>query len=283
NPAINPGAAEICNGIDDNCNGQIDEGNPPANQVYVGNVIFTNQAAVDAFSQCYYKIQGNMTISGPAVNSLANLSNLQEVTGNVLIQATSLPNMNGLDALTTIGASLTIKLNNYGAKLTSLSGLGNLISIGQNLNISFNFSLSDCCSIDDLLANAGVGGSTIIFYNAAGCNSVSDISNSCGGGSIIVLPGNGIAFGETVEQPRMSLFPNPATSEVTVLLEGLDSGEHKLRIIDQLGRVVHRLDLDGSEQVLSLNLAELGMNNGIYLVAVSGSGEPLLKRLVVKR
>ncbi|MAT55510.1 MAG: hypothetical protein CMN32_13620, partial [Saprospirales bacterium] len=137
-PAINPGAAEICNGIDDNCNGQIDEGNPPANQVYVGNVIFTNQAAVDAFSQCYYKIQGNLTISGPAVNSLANLSNLQEVTGNVLIQATSLPNMNGLDALTTIGASLTIKLNNYGAKLTGLSGLGNLTSIGQNLNISFN-------------------------------------------------------------------------------------------------------------------------------------------------
>ncbi len=26
NPAINPGAAEICNGIDDNCNGRIDEG-----------------------------------------------------------------------------------------------------------------------------------------------------------------------------------------------------------------------------------------------------------------
>ena len=28
NPAVHPGATEICNGIDDNCNGQIDEGNP---------------------------------------------------------------------------------------------------------------------------------------------------------------------------------------------------------------------------------------------------------------
>jgi hypothetical protein len=28
NPAIHPGAAELCNGLDDNCNGQIDEGHP---------------------------------------------------------------------------------------------------------------------------------------------------------------------------------------------------------------------------------------------------------------
>src|SRR5207247_10956188 len=26
NPAINPGATEVCNGVDDNCDGQIDEG-----------------------------------------------------------------------------------------------------------------------------------------------------------------------------------------------------------------------------------------------------------------
>jgi hypothetical protein len=26
NPAVHPGATEVCNGIDDNCNGQIDEG-----------------------------------------------------------------------------------------------------------------------------------------------------------------------------------------------------------------------------------------------------------------
>ncbi|GAB4252722.1 MAG: hypothetical protein Kow0027_17600 [Saprospiraceae bacterium] len=282
NPAINPGAAEICNGIDDNCNGQIDEG-APANQVHVGNVILTSQAAVNNFSQCIYKIQGNLTISGPAVNSLANLSNLQEVTGNVLIQATSLPNMNGLDGLTTIGGSLTIKLNNYGAKLTSLSGLGNLTSIGQNLNISFNFSLSDCCSIDDLLANAGVGGATIIFNNASGCNSVSDISNSCGGGSIIILPGNGIALGEEWEQPRMSLFPNPATTEVTILLEGLGDKTGTLVISDLLGRTILQQRIEPGQMLVNLDFAEHDLGTGIYQVVLRTDMEQLVQRLVIER
>ncbi|GAB4252740.1 MAG: hypothetical protein Kow0027_17630 [Saprospiraceae bacterium] len=281
NPDIHPGATEICNGIDDDCDGQVDEG-ASATEVHVGNVNLTSQAAVDNFSNCYYKIQGNLTISGTGINSLANLYNLQEVTGNVLIQVTSLPNMNGLDGLTTIGGSLTIKLNNYGAKLTSLSGLGNLTSIGQNLNISFNFSLSDCCSIDDLLANAGVGGSISIHHNASGCNSVSDISNSCGNNSIII-PGGGIAFGQQAEDLKMSLYPNPAASEVTVLLEGLGDKTGTLVISDLLGRTILQQRLEPGQMLVNLDLAEHDLGSGIYQVVLSTETEQLVQRLVIER
>ncbi len=281
-PAINPGATEVCNGIDDDCDGQIDEG-AAATETWVGNVIFTSQAAVDNFSQCYNKIQGSLTIQGTGINSLAKLSNLEEVTGNITIQITSLPNLNGLDGLTTIGGTLTIKLNNYGAKLSSLSGLGNLSGIGQNLLIYFNFSLSDCCSIDDLLSNTGVGGATSIHHNAAGCNSVSDISTSCGGGSVIILPNNGIAFGETAEQPRMSLFPNPATSTVTILLEGLGVQPGTLTVSDQLGRIVLIEKLQPGQEVLDLDLAGRGINTGVYQLTLITDTQRLVRRLAVSR
>ncbi|MEZ4930767.1 MAG: putative metal-binding motif-containing protein [Saprospiraceae bacterium] len=42
NAAIHPGATEICNGIDDNCNMSVDEG--LSGETYVGNVFFTTQA-----------------------------------------------------------------------------------------------------------------------------------------------------------------------------------------------------------------------------------------------
>ncbi len=281
-PAVSPGAAEICNGIDDNCNGQVDEGNPPANQVYVGNAIFTSQAAVNNFSQCYYKIQGSLTIQGININSLANLSNLQEVTGSVTIQVTSLPNLSGLDQLATIGGSLTIKLNNYGSKLTSLTGLDNLTSIGQNLFIYFNFSLGDCCSIDDLLSNSSVGGVTSIHHNASGCNSVSDIGNSCGGNNIIVpVNGNNIDLSESLTM-KFNVYPNPAFGTVTVEIDKKVHGEKWLILVDNLGRVVMNAELEENTFEFQFNVEEYSVPKGIYNLSLISADGIISKKLIIR-
>jgi Putative metal-binding motif/Secretion system C-terminal sorting domain/Pregnancy-associated plasma protein-A/HYR domain/Receptor L domain len=281
NAAVNPGATEVCNGIDDDCDGDVDEG-VSGGLTYVGNVTFVTQAQVDAFSQCYDKIQGHLTIQGMTINSLANLINLTEVTGNVTIKFTGLPNMGGLDNLTTIGGTLTIQFNNYGAHLTSLNGLGAVTSVGANLIITTNVYLSDCCSIDALLDNAGVGGSTIIYGNAFGCQSVAQINTACGG-SIIAPPNTGVSSSEQIDSYRMTVFPNPASGEVTIHLGGMNNSEPTLTIYDQLGRVVLVERLAEGQNTLTLSLDEGQFRNGIYMVSVMVQGERLTKRLVVAR
>ncbi|MEZ4934053.1 MAG: putative metal-binding motif-containing protein [Saprospiraceae bacterium] len=57
NPAVHPFATEICNGLDDDCDGKIREGTT-GGLTYVGNLTFTTQAQVaDAFSPVLFRHQ----------------------------------------------------------------------------------------------------------------------------------------------------------------------------------------------------------------------------------
>ncbi len=102
----------------------------PSAVIFAGDVTLNSQDTLDAFTQTYTAIIGNLTINDSLDNNITNLDNLiglTEVVGNLSIQSND--------------------------SLTSLRGLDSLIGVGGNLEISTNVALTDFCAISSLVGN----------------------------------------------------------------------------------------------------------------------------------
>ncbi|MEZ4955849.1 MAG: T9SS type A sorting domain-containing protein [Saprospiraceae bacterium] len=276
--ALNPGVAEICDGIDNNCDGQIDNGLA----VHSGNVMFTSQAQLDDWYGCPTSINGNVMISGYNITDLTPLANIQSITGNLNIQYTGLASLNGLDNLQSVGGTVTILFN---SSLSSLFGLHNLTAVGGNFMMYYNFQLSDCCDITDLLNNGGVVGSRVIYFNASGCNSQAEILAQCQIQNLTSNPNSGannldVAISsQTYEVQEAQLFPNPAKDLVNLrLVKSFEQG--RLEIFDAQGRSVRQQIL--SANTLQYQIETATLLSGLYMVKIETDGELAVHRLVVQ-
>ena len=276
--AIFPGATEICDNLDNDCDGMVDDGL----SVYTGNIAFTTQAALNAWSPCVTTVIGSVTISGAGITDLSPLMNLHTVTGNLAIQYTGSTSMNGLNFLTTVGGNMIVYYNN---QLTTLNGLDALSSIGGNFSLYYNLKLSDCCAVYNLI-NGGIAGNITIVYNKMGCNSVAQINTNCAPAPPLIANPNGtILTGQTVTLQTgktMALYPNPARNEVQVLFDR-KAPMATLRIMDTLGRTVFEMELEEGMDQLTIDLNSGQFENGIYLVSLFEDGEMTTKQLVVQQ
>ncbi|WP_228054850.1 thrombospondin type 3 repeat-containing protein [Kordia antarctica] len=81
--------------------------------------------------------------------SLSSLAGLESITtaGEIIVENNGLVTLNGLNNLTTVSTTLTIKENN---SLNSLDGLNSLSSVGTNLLINLNSNLTSISALSNL-------------------------------------------------------------------------------------------------------------------------------------
>jgi hypothetical protein len=268
--------------VDDNCNGQVDEG--LADLVYNGNVVLTTQAQVNAFSQCYTVINGNLTVQNAGISNINTLANIRKVTGHILIKQTALTSLAGLSSLDTVGGNMTINNNIYGSKLGTLDGLENLASVGGNLSIFSNLKLSDCCAIHDLLNTPGaVEGNVSIYSNLTGCESVAGINNACGANNSLVGPTNinlwvDITFDKQGGAGVFSSY-NAQQDQINMTIKGqFNSGVAKL--FDQNGRQVLRQNFQPGNTWFRMMLGQTVPGN--YQLEISLDGTIYTKALTLE-
>ena len=128
------------------------------------------------------QINANLTIGG-ALTTFPNYPNLTFVDGNITISGLSHVSLTELDGifplLETVTGNLIIQNN---ANVTTITGFDALTNIGNDFTVSNNASLSSCCRLLRLVdASVTVGGTSDVSSNIAGCNAVTEITDTCSG------------------------------------------------------------------------------------------------------
>ena len=277
-PNVHPGAIEVCNSKDDNCNDLVDDG--VSGVPYLGSVTFTTQAQINAWRPCYDVIQGNLYIFGFGITDFGPLANIIFVTGDVSIRFNSLTNLHGLEGLQAVGRDIEIQ---HCGKLTTLDGLQNLSSVGRRFSLFYNNLLTDCCAVQPLLATLPANRKSI-FGNLTTCETEVAINADCMGGNLVVNPNSGFSTATPIAAVEMQLVPNPATDEVTVRLLGTEGKTATLTLFDHLGRTVLVKDLEDGQNDLTIDLKDGRFQNGLYMVnATTADGTRVVKRLLITK
>lgn len=76
------------------------------------------------------------------------------------------------------------------------------------------------------------------------------------------------------------LYPNPAVSNVTIVLNTASKDDLHLKVINQLGQIVKTTQLTKGTQITHLEVSSL--TSGLYTVVITGSDTRLVKKLLIK-
>jgi acetyl esterase/lipase len=278
NANVHPGATDVCNAIDDNCNGITDENAitatiSPANSSTACNGTPVTLTANTGTAISYQWKKGSVAISG-ATNSTftTTIANTYKVT----------------------------ETNSYGCSSTSAS---TTISIGRAPNATVTpLSNLDICKTGSVVlqatnnpankyqwikGNNNIAGATNQTYTASSTGTYKVTVTNTGGCSKTssgVTVTNSCKDDVTDQQmeSNVTIYPNPATGKFTVeVLNGEPSGSPvSLEIVNIVGEKIYAATIDLESDTKQEITLPYDAPKGIYVVRVNLGNEIISRQLV---
>lgn len=90
-----------------------------------------------------------------------------------------------------------------------------------------------------------------------------------------------LALGAQNQGPQVSIYPNPASSQVNIAFSDPVKSDVVVTISDILGNKIETLRFT-PDAAITIDLVALSLKNGIYLVKIESAEVSSLKRLVIK-
>lgn len=209
---------------------------------------------------CYANSQAVITAAGPFSITYPNATG---VTWASTSAQTISWNVNGTNAAPVSCTNVNILFSKDGGKTFSTL-MSNVPNSGSQLITAPTFSttITTCRIKVESVGN--------IFFD------INDNNFTITAGSV------GVNTASSANNMAMQIFPNPATSHVSVNIFGLNKSEKtNLTIYDLLGSVIMKDVLYGKENYeLSYDVSKF--NQGIYFVEISGFDKKAVSKLVVK-
>ena len=312
---IHPGAVEICNGLDDNCNGLIDD----ADQGVIDQVTWYADVDQDEYGNpaesltTCFQPEGYVNNPDDCDDTNADIHPGAEVCNGIDDDCDGLID-DGLSCQGPDGDGDGVEDDedncpdeeNPGQQDSDCDGVGDACDLcpgGDDMVDENNDGYPDCHyppAYAEILAAWKCGNNKVYVAHEEGngswntlCVNYNAVQAHINHGDYLgpvdnsycsqnfVVPG----FGHhdlDGSNATLELFPNPVSDELTIHLHDMKGGSD-LVVTDQLGRILYKRVLQPGDDIIKLDVRAVEFNSGIYSAVVNYGSGVLVSRFVVTR
>ncbi|MBP1630635.1 MAG: Protease 1 precursor [Bacteroidetes bacterium] len=181
------------------------------------------------------------------------------------------------------------------ARFYKQSGDSNLVTFYNDTE----FPIQDTSALIEYFWDFG-DGSEILMYNSQTYPIVENISpshqyseqgtyrvqltakyNGCATTYDTIIHATFIGLNEIYSEPSFSLYPNPATKQANLKIEGVN-GKLQVSVIDEQGRIIKTIDLYTSDSKIEAIIDCSSYISGVYYIKIIGADINKVEKLIIE-